>query len=136
MVRTFRYLWAGPNTVLGLFLALLAAISGGQVRVVDGVVEAGGGWLRRLLRLAPAGGHGAAAMTLGHVVIGVDQAALDRTRRHERVHVAQYEHWGPLFIPAYFVASAVAAYRGRHAYFDNPFEVEAYSVAGPRQSRA
>lgn len=135
MLTILQYLWAGPNTGLGLFLALLCKCSGGHVHLHTGVVEAAGGILPRLLRLAPAGGGGASAMTLGHVVIAINTDTLDRTRVHERVHVRQYERWGPLFIPAYFLASAIAAHRGHNAYFDNPFEVEAYRVSDGRMVR-
>jgi len=74
-----------------------------------------------LARFVPLPG-GASAMTLGHVVLGRDAAALERTRAHERVHVAQYERWGPLFIPAYLLVSAWLLARGRDPYADNPFE--------------
>jgi hypothetical protein len=102
-----------------------------QVRIVDGVVEAHGpaiAW--GLSRLTPVE-NGAAALTLGHVVLGVDAAALDWTRAHERVHVRQYETWGPVFVPAYLGLSLWAQWRGGHFYFDNPFEVEAFSVSSP-----
>ena len=72
---------------------------------------------------------GATAMTLGHVVLGVDQEALDLTRTHERVHVRQCERWGPLFLPAYGLASLAAWVGGRDAYRGNRFEVEAYRIA-------
>jgi hypothetical protein len=49
---------------------------------------------------------GALAITFGHVVLARDEAALTLTRMHERVHVRQYERWGPAFIPAYVLASA------------------------------
>ncbi|MEM7624527.1 MAG: hypothetical protein AAF333_02745 [Planctomycetota bacterium] len=124
------YAWTAPNTALGLLLALLCRATGGRVAVVGGVIEAGGG-LRWLLRQAWAGGGGASAMTLGHVVIAVDTATLDRSRVHERVHVRQYERWGPLFIPAYFVAALAARIRGGCPYFDNRFEREAYSASHP-----
>jgi hypothetical protein len=65
-------------------------------------------------------------MTLGHVVIGRDRDCLDHSRAHERIHVRQAERWGPLFIPAYLLASLFAKLRGRDAYRDNPFEREAY----------
>jgi hypothetical protein len=68
---------------------------------------------------------GASAMTLGHVVIGTSQEALESTRRHERVHVRQCERWGPLFIPAYVLCSVYLFLRGRNAYLDNPFEIAA-----------
>lgn len=128
-LRALTYLWAGPTTALGLLLAGLARIGGGRTRVIGGVVEAHGGLLAALLRRAPMAG-GAAAMTLGHVVIGRSAHDLDRTRRHERVHVAQYERWGPFFVPAYFAACAVAWARGHHAYFDSRFEREAYGADG------
>jgi hypothetical protein len=64
-------------------------------------------------------------MTFGHVVVGRDQWTLASCRAHERVHVRQYERWGPFFIPAYVAASVWAILRRRHPYFDNPFEVEA-----------
>ena len=38
-------------------------------------------------------------------VLGIDEFWLNETRAHERVHVRQYEHWGPLFIPAYLGAA-------------------------------
>ena len=43
----------------------------------------------------------------------------------------QCERWGPLFIPAYLLASLWILFnpRGRNPYFDNPFEREAYNKA-------
>jgi hypothetical protein len=67
-------------------------------------------------------------MTFGHVVFGQSQAALDATRDHEHVHVRQYERWGIVFVPAYLAASAYLLVRGRDAYRENPFEIEAYSI--------
>ena len=65
-------------------------------------------------------------MTLGHVVWGCDATCLEFSRAHERIHVRQYERWGPFYIPIYLAASAVAAARGLDPYLDNPFEREAY----------
>jgi uncharacterized protein (DUF2062 family) len=73
--------------------------------------------------------RGAAALTLGHVVVARDAQSLDATRAHERVHVRQCEIWGPLFVPAYLAASVTAALSVRHFYFDNAFEVEAFHAA-------
>ena len=124
-----RVIWAAPATLPGLVLAGLA-IGHGRVRILDGVVEAHGVWLHWCLRrLIPIPG-GAAAITLGHVVLGRDQAALDMTRAHERVHVRQYERWGPFFIPAYLTASLWMLITGRDPYLDNPFEREAFHDAG------
>jgi hypothetical protein len=118
------YAWTGPNTALGLMLVGLACATGGRVRLEDGVVEAHGGLLPALLRrLLPP--HGAAAVTLGHTVLGCDARSLARYRGHEHEHVAQYERWGPFFLPAYFAGSLAALVRGGHPYRDNPFEVAA-----------
>ena len=120
---------AAPTTVLGL-LVVLAGIWRAQTRVVEGVLEAHGpmlAWLLAHLTLMPGG---AAALTLGHVVIARDSRSLEETRTHERVHVRQCETWGPLFVPAYLTASLWALWRGRNFYFDNRFEVEAFQT-GP-----
>lgn len=66
-------------------------------------------------------------MALGHVVLAIDDTTLHRAGPHERIHVRQYERWGPFFLPAYGIASWWAWRRGLHAYLDNPFEVEAYA---------
>lgn len=123
------YLWALPNTLLGLALALLSRLAGGVRRqVVRGVVEFHGPGVRRLLpRLIP-GAPTIEALTLGHVVLARDRETLERTRAHEAVHVRQYERWGPFFLPAYWIAGRVAAWRGGHSYHDNPFEQEARAL--------
>lgn len=126
MRRALAYLWAFPTTVVGLILLPLALFGGGRVRIVNGVIEMHGPLIEWVLRrIVPLEG-GASAMTLGHVVIGRDQVCLDLSRDHERVHVRQCERWGPLFIPAYLLSSAVLKLRGKDCYRDNPFEREAY----------
>ncbi len=126
-----RYLWAGPASCLGMFLAALSVVCGGRVVKHTGVIEAEGRLLVWGLRhLTPLEG-GASAVTFGHVVLGASRAALDATRAHERVHVRQYECWGPLFIPLYLLASFSAALRGRHPYYDNPFEGAAMRSSPP-----
>lgn len=114
-------------TAIGLAAVAVALLSGGRARWVQGVLEAHGGlaaWVLRRLR--------ASAMTLGHVVIAIDGFAHDISRAHERVHVRQCERWGPLFLPAYATASLLAWMRGKHYYYDNPFEREAFS-RGPTE---
>ena len=127
--RPLAYVWALPTTCVGL-LFLPPALCGGGVQVVDGVVELHGGGVAWFLRHCTLLKGGASAMTLGHVVLGRDRETLDWTRRHERVHVRQCERWGPLFLPAYGIASLVALLRGRHPYEDNSFEREAYDSEG------
>ena len=124
-MRVFRYFWAGPTTLLGLALAF-ALLRRSHVRVVDGVIEVHGPLLRRALATCTPLAAGADALTLGHVVLGRDAPALDATRAHERVHVRQYELWGPFFLPAYLIAGLLALAGGRHPYFDNAFERHAW----------
>ena len=125
LLTILRILWPLPWSLLGLGFGLLALATGGGWQRVGRVLEFHGGVLQRLLRHVPIAG-GAAAMTLGHVVLARTSADLDRSRTHERIHVAQYERWGPLFVPAYFACSAWQWLRGRDPYFNNPFEEEAY----------
>jgi len=133
--RWAAYAWAAPTSLLGL---VAVASTAPQVRVVDGVLEAHGPRLARLLDVV-APHMEVLAMALGHVVIGRDAAALAATRAHERVHVRQAECWGPCFLPAYLAASLVAWARGGDPYADNVFERDAWSAApadpsGPRDA--
>jgi hypothetical protein len=126
-MRTFRYLWASPNTAVGALL-VPCALAGGGLHVVDGVLEIHGPVVHWMLRRCVPIAGGAAAITFGHIVAGCDEEALEMTRAHERVHVRQCERWGPLFIPAYLGASLVAWLRGAGAYDGNYFEREARTV--------
>jgi len=119
------YVWAAPASLLGLLLAVSVLAGRGQARRHSGVLEVAGGlpgWL--LSRRLPFSGP-VAAITFGHVVLACSAAALEATRRHERVHVAQYERWGPLFLIAYPLASLFAWARGEDPYLNNVFEIEA-----------
>jgi hypothetical protein len=116
-----RYLWAAPCTLVGLAAALPLLLCGAQARPVRGVFEVSGSRLGQRLPFD--------AITLGHVVLARTPRVMARWRRHERVHVRQCERWGPLFFPAYLLAGAWQWLRGRSAYWDNPFEVEAFTTA-------
>jgi hypothetical protein len=116
-----RYLWAAPCTLVGLLAALPLLLAGAQARPVRGVLEVSGFSVARRLPFD--------AITLGHVVLARTPRVMARWRRHERVHVRQCERWGPLFFPAYLAAGAWQCLRGRRAYWDNPFEVEARRAA-------
>ena len=116
-------LWAAPCTAVGLCLFAPALLFGASARRVDGCIEIAlarrehvPAWVRRL----PFN-----AITFGHLVAGVSAAELERLRRHERAHVEQYERWGLLFFVAYPAASLWQWARGRRAYLDNVFEVQA-----------
>jgi hypothetical protein len=132
MKRVWRiagYAWAAPYTAFGLALGVLVVLSGGTARREQDTVEIGGGALGNALsRLPPRLGF--CAITLGHVVLGLDHDTLAIVRAHEQVHVGQYARWGPLFVPAYVLSSLWQALRGRRPYRDNHFEREAYAQAG------
>ena len=124
MKRPAAYLWAAPVSVAALPLVALALVTRGRARRRAGILEASGGALRGLLtRAVP--GFPIAAITLGHVVLAASEAALAESRAHERVHVQQYETWGPLFPFLYLASSVVALARGRGVYSGNAFETEA-----------
>jgi hypothetical protein len=120
--------WVSPATALGLLAGLAGLATGGSWQRHGRILEFWGGAVTRFLKHAPLV-QGAAAMTLGHVVLGVDRQALDDSREHELVHVAQYERWGPAFLPAYGLCSLALWLAGRSPYWDNPFEREAYRRA-------
>ena len=130
MRKVLAYLWASPASALGLLFALLA-LRGGRIARRDGVLEAYGPLIQSVLTHWTMIPGGVSAITFGHVVLGCDRGALDRSRTHERVHVAQYERWGPFFLPAYVVASVWASLRGGDFYLDNVFE----RAARARESR-
>jgi hypothetical protein len=117
-----RYLWALPNTLLGLLFVPGAMLPGGGLQVISGVLEIHGPLIAAILRYCVPIRGGAAAVTLGHVVVACHREALDATRPHERVHVRQYEVWGPAFMPAYLVAGLWALMSGAGAYSGNYFE--------------
>jgi hypothetical protein len=126
-----KYLWASPASLLGALLAVSLRPIGARAVLRSGVVE---------VTLPPAS-HGArrrslpfAAITLGHFVVAAspqDQASL---RAHERVHVAQFERWGALFLLAYPAESGRQFVLGRRPYLDNCFEVEARRLSGGARS--
>ena len=128
-----RTLWTLPTTAVGLAIGGICMPTGARWQLVDGVLECHGGgvaWLLEHVTLLPGG---ATAMTLGDVVLGRSTSALDLTRRHERVHVRQAHRWGPLFIPAYLLASLVAWLQRRGAYRGNAFERQAYADSDPKE---
>ena len=122
----WRYLWPSPYTVLGLWL-FLAPWSGRRRWILHrGTIGIVGPAVERLLSWVPIRG-GAAALTLGHTIWAASESSFYESWEHEYVHVRQYERWGLLFVPAYFAGGWWQWMRGRDAYWDNPFEVEARS---------
>ncbi len=137
MLRLLCYAWALPVTLIGMLVVVLAKGSGGSVRKVDGVLESAGGWPARVLRRGFPFSGAVAAMTLGHVVVGVSLDALTATRAHERAHVRQFERWGMLLLVLYPLAGLLALLRGGNPYRDNTFEQEARAaeMAPSREAR-
>lgn len=122
-LRALGYSWASPNSALGVLFVPLALISGGKLRYERGALEIHGGFAKWFLQKVCGG---VCAMTLGHVILGVDRAALDHCRNHEHVHVEQYMRWGVLFLPMYGLSSWRCKLKGKNPYLDNYFEIEAY----------
>ena len=109
------YVWAGPNSLVGLVGALTTRRRPVRWRGVLLFEDASGG-LARFLHW-----RGFTAITLGHVIVA-NRALDDRLLAHELEHVAQAERWGPLYYPAYLLGSV----RG---YRRNPFERAARGAA-------
>jgi hypothetical protein len=129
LLHFLRYIWVLPISCVGLALTFIVLVSGGRACVVSGVIEAEGGILPFLLsRLNPL--FPIDALTIGHVVLGQNRVSLTRCREHERIHVSQYERWGPLFPLLYFFSSLSALVQGMDPYRDNRFEQEAFSGSG------
>jgi hypothetical protein len=129
LLRTAAMLWASPCTLFGLVLGAIGLCTGGGVRIRWPAVEFYGGFGRWLLNRF--GGY--MAITFGHVVLGLTEAALDIAHDHEMVHVRQYERWGLAMWPAYLGCSLVLWLRGRRPYEDNPFERQAFDETGERR---
>ena len=132
-----KTLWAAPCTAVGMLPALLICALGGSARAVTGVLEVAFDDDRhpiaRALAVLPF-----SAITLGRVVIARTHACQRVHRSHERIHVAQYERWGPLFFVLYAGSSCWQLVKGGRPYFDNHFERQARFGAcdgGPPHAR-
>jgi hypothetical protein len=122
-----RYVWASPASAVGLVVSAVALGCGANVCLVNGVIEVAGGRTYRCISLLPRSLR-FAAITFGHVIIGIDHEILRRVRPHEHIHVQQYERWGILFFPLYLLSSFLQFVRGRDPYLNNYFEREAYAA--------
>ena len=123
-LKALKMIWTLPNSFIGGVLALVPLLAGGRARISEGAIEvtyrdsdAGCGRLARRLPFR--------AIVFGHVILAVTREELATISAHERVHVRQYELWGPLFLPAYAISGARQWLNGRDAYYDNYFEVQA-----------
>ena len=123
--RALRMLWAAPWSLLGLLIGLVGLLSGGQVQRKGRLLEFFGGCLPAILRVFPFF-SGSPVATFGHVVLGRSDRYLNACRKHQFVHVRQYERWGLLFVPAYLACSLALWFSGKNPYHDNPFEWAAF----------
>lgn len=112
LVRGLAYVWASPNTLLGLLFGLF---SFQRPRVLGGVLlfDRGPRGFTRLLHM-----FRRSAITYGHVVLS-NRPVEGSLLAHELHHVWQYEALGPLYIPIYLLVWVFTGYR-RH-----PFEMAA-----------
>ncbi|HEX9343787.1 MAG TPA: hypothetical protein VF995_09260 [Actinomycetota bacterium] len=106
------YLWAAPNTLIGLLGAATTRTRPIPHRGVLLFEPTPGARPRGLARFLA--WRGFEAITLGHAII-TNTPLDDHVLAHEFVHIRQHERWGPLFYPAYLLTS-LAGYRR------NPFE--------------
>jgi hypothetical protein len=110
--------------MIGLALAVAIVVLGGKVKYSPSALEVtfrpGKAQCGKLARMLPF--H---AITLGHVILAVTEQDLDCLRAHELVHVQQYERWGVAFFVVYAASSIWQLLKGREAYWDNYFEVQA-----------
>lgn len=124
-MKFLRYIWALPNTLLGLLFVPLALFTSGGIHVVNGVLELHSRIISLILKKCMPVRGGVSAMTLGHVVLGQNRESLSINRLHEHAHVRQYEMLGPIFIPVYIMAGFWAFIKSRGAYRGNYLERKA-----------
>ena len=108
--RVLASAWAGPFTVVGFVLALLAGRRPRWDPTLGCFVVTGmRGPSSRLLRAL-----GADANTIGQVVLSTPADPSPVLLAHEAVHARQAERLGPLLLPTYLFLGA------RYGYRDNP----------------
>lgn len=133
-LRAAKLVWAAPCSLPGLVFACVFFLCGGTARRVAGTLEVTLGHSEaacpRVARLLPF-----RAITLGHVILAVGRAELERLRAHELVHVRQYERWGIVFFAAYAASGVWQLLNGRSPYWNNHFEVQARLLSGECSTR-
>jgi hypothetical protein len=124
-----KFLWAAPCSAVGIVLTAVLLALGGKARWSSGALEvtyrhslASCGTLASKLPFR--------GIVFGHVILAVTREELKTIGPHERVHVAQYERWGPLFFLAYGASSVWQLVKGRSPYWYNYFEVQARERSG------
>lgn len=123
-----RLVWALPCSAVGVVLACIPLLAGGRAKWSSGALEVtyreSEASCGKLARKLPFRG-----IVFGHVILAVTRSELLNIGPHERVHVQQYERWGLLFFFAYAASGIWQIHRGRSAYWDNHFEVQARALS-------
>lgn len=128
--RAAGALWrALPGDVVGRGVVALSGARVSRAVDVEGVglvtlVEDA-----RLARWLDAIPRAPTAMTFGGVVLARTRLS-DVLVRHEAEHMRQWARLGPLFLPAYLCAGAIARLRGADSYAGNRFERAAVEASG------
>ena len=112
LLKIEKLLWAAPCSAVGLLFAAISLSLGGKGVWRHGALEvtyrrnqASWGKLAHALPFRD--------IVFGHVILAVTEEELFRIGPHERVHVEQYERWGPLFFLAYPLSSLWEILHGR-----------------------
>jgi len=114
-------IWDLPNTLIGLFVALITGSRYVKTHY-PALVFHWGGWLKRYMEK-----RGYRGITFGHVVLVHDVKEITIVS-HELIHVYQNQMLGPFFFPLYGIFSLIAwCWPGKHYYRDNLLERWAYS---------
>lgn len=124
VIKVAKLLWAAPCSTVGLALTAVLLVIGAKARWASGALEvtyrhslAGCGTRARNLNCR--------GIVFGHVILAVTREELRSIGAHERVHVEQYERWGPLLFFAYGASSLWQFVNRRSPYWHNHFEVQA-----------
>ncbi|MBT1070515.1 hypothetical protein [Pelotalea chapellei] len=119
-----KLVWVLPCSAVGLVLTAVLLVAGAKVSWSSGALEvtfrdslADCG--RRARDLSCRG------IVFGHVILAVTREELAIIGAHERIHVQQYERWGPLFFLAYGTSSLLQLIHRRSPYWHNHFEIQA-----------
>jgi hypothetical protein len=122
--QVLKLLWALPCSAVGIVIAGIPLALGGEAKWSSGALEVT--YRRNLANCGKlAGKLPFRGIVFGHVILAVTGEELRTIGPHERVHVEQYERWGPLFLLAYGASSLWQLVNGRSPYWYNHFEVQA-----------
>ena len=120
ILNILGFLWCLPNTILGLLAGILSfALPRG-----DWIIESNKGFIWLLHKLGYEG------ISIGYTILYYPLPKFPHILYddylHELVHRQQQKVWGIFFFFAYIVAGFMAIWGGKHFYFDNYFEIQAY----------